>query len=55
MARSLSDLADNLSERIHKIKFKLGHDNKNSKTYETKYKDCERYLHNTNNKDNLTL
>ena len=55
MARPLSDLADNLSETIHKIKFKHGHDYKNSKTYETKYKDREHYLHNTNNKDNLML
>ena len=32
MASSLSDLANNLSEGIHKIKFKLEHDDRKCKT-----------------------
>ena len=32
MAKSLSNLADNLAEGIHKIKRKYGHDNKICKT-----------------------
>ena len=32
--RSLSNLANNLSEGLHKIKCKLGHDNKNLKHVE---------------------
>ena len=32
MASSLSNLVNNLSEEIHRIKCKLGHDNKNCET-----------------------
>lgn len=39
MASSLSSLADNLAERIHKTKHKYGHDNKNCETCDIKYKD----------------
>ena len=41
IARSLSNLVDNLAEGIHKIKCKYGHDNKKYETCEIKYKDCE--------------
>ena len=36
MTSSLSTLADNLAERIHKPKCKYGHDNKNVKNVELK-------------------
>ena len=45
MASSLSNLVINLSERLHRIKCKLEHDNKN------KYCDC--FLEYTNFKDDL--
>ena len=32
MANSLSNLVNNLSERIHRIKYKFGHDDKNCET-----------------------
>ena len=41
MASSLSNLVDNLVQRIHKIKCKYRHDEKNCETYRIKYKDCE--------------
>ena len=37
-ASSLSDLANNLSERIHKIKCKYGHDDQKCATWGIKYK-----------------
>ena len=49
---SLSDLVENFSEGIHKIKCKYWHDNKKS---EIKYKDCECYLEYTNVKDELLI
>ena len=38
MASSLSNLVNNLSEGLHKIKCKLKHDNKKFETFEIKYK-----------------
>ena len=35
MASSLSNLVNNLSERLHKFKCKLGHDDKNVKHVES--------------------
>ena len=52
MASSLSNLVDNLAEKIHKIKCKYGH-NKKHETCGIKYKDCECYLEYTNFKDDL--
>ena len=46
MASSLSNLADNLAERILKIKCKYRHDNKKCEKCGIKYKDCEYYLEN---------
>ena len=41
MTSSLLNLADNLAEGVHKIKFKDRHDNKKCETRGIKYKDCE--------------
>ena len=41
MASSLSNLAGNFAEKIHKIKCKYRHDSNKCKTYGIKYKDCE--------------
>ena len=41
MTSSLSNLVNNLSEWIHRIKCKYGHDDKNCGTSGTKYKNCE--------------
>ena len=51
MASLLLNLADNLTEEIHEIQCKYGHNNKNYKPCRTKYKDCECYLEYTNAKD----
>ena len=40
MASSLSNLANNLSEGIHRIKCKFGHDDEKSETCRIKYKYC---------------
>ena len=50
---SISNLADNLAEGIHKIKYKYGHDYKNYETFGIKYKDCEFCLEYTNFKNDL--
>ena len=44
MASSLSNLVGNLSEGIHKIKCKFGHDDKKCKTCGIKYKVCDCFL-----------
>ena len=44
MASSLSNLADNLTQGIHKIKCKYRHDNKKCEKSRIKYKDCEDHL-----------
>ena len=53
MASSLSNLVNNLSEGIHRIKCKFGHDHKNCQTCGTKYKYCDCFLEYTNFKDDL--
>ena len=44
MASSLSNLINNLSEGIHRIKCKFGHDDKKCKTYGIKYKYCDCFV-----------
>ena len=53
MASSLSNLVNNLSEGIHKIKCKFGHDDKKCETCEIKYKYCNYFLEYTNFKNDL--
>ena len=53
MASSLSNLVNNLSEGIHRIKSKFGHDNKKCETYRIKYKYCDCFLEYTIFKDDL--
>ena len=52
MVSSLSNLVNNLSEGIHRIKCKYGHDDKKCETWEVKYKYCDCFLEYTNVKDN---
>ena len=53
MASSLSNLVNNLSEVIHRIKCKFGHNNKKYETCGIKCKHCNCYLEYTNFKDDL--
>ena len=53
MANLLSNLVNNLSEGIHKIKCKLRHDDKKCETFGNKYKYCDCFLEYTNFKDDL--
>ena len=53
MASSLSNLVNNLAERIHKTKCKYVHYNEKCKTCGIKYNDCEYCLIYANLKDNL--
>ena len=53
MASSLSNLINNLSEGIHRIKWKLEPDDKKYETCGTKYKYCDCFLEYTTFKDNL--
>ena len=53
MARSLSYLANNISEGIHKIKCKHGHGDKKCETCRIKYKYCNCFLEYINFKDDL--
>ena len=53
MASSLSNLANNLSEGLHRIKCKLGHGNKKSETCGVKYKYYDCFLKYANFKDDL--
>ena len=53
LARSLSSLVNNLSEAIHKIKCKFGHDDKKCETCRIKYKYCDSFLEYMNFKDDL--
>ena len=55
MASSLSNLADNLAEAIHKIKCKYRHDNKKCETCGIKNRDCECCLKYLNIKNDLIL
>ena len=53
MASSLSNLVNNLSEGIHKIKCKYGHNNKRCQTCGITQEACEYFLEYTNFKDDL--
>ena len=53
MASSLSNLVNNLSAGIHKIKCKNGHDDNKCELYGIKYKYCDCFLEYTNFKDDL--
>ena len=53
MASSLSNLVNNLSEGIHRIKCKYGHDDKKCETCGIKYKYCDFFLEYANFKDDL--
>ena len=53
MASSLSNLVNNLSEGIHRIKCKFGHDDKKCETCGIKYKYCDFFLEYTNFKNDL--
>ena len=54
MASSLSNLVNNLSEGIHKIKYKYGHEDKNVKLAELNLNIANCFLEKTNLKDELT-
>ena len=54
MASSLSNLVNNLSDGIHSIKCKYGHDDKKCETCRIKYKYWNCFLEYTNFKDDLT-
>ena len=53
MTSSLKNLVNNLSEGIHKIKCKYGHDDKICETCAIKYKYCDCSLEYLNFKDDL--
>ena len=53
MASSLSNLVNNLSEGIHRIKCKYGYDDKKCETCGIKYKYCHSFLEYMNFKDDL--
>ena len=53
MANSLSNFVNNLSEGIHKIKCKCGHDDKKCETCRIRYKYCDCFLEYANFKDDL--
>ena len=44
---------NNLSDGLHRIKRKLGHDNEKCETYAIKYKYCDCFLQYANFKDNF--
>ena len=52
MANAFSYLVNSLSEGIHKIKCKYGHNNKKCETCRTKYKCCGCFFEYRNSKDN---
>ena len=54
MASSLSNLVNNLSEGIQRIRCKFGHDDKICETCGIKYKYCDCFLEYMNFKGNLT-
>ena len=53
MASYLSNLVNNLSQGLHRIKCKLGHDDKKYETCRIKYKYCDCFLEYANFKDDL--
>ena len=55
MENPLLNLVDNLSEGIHKIKCKYGHDDKKCETCGIKYKYCDIFVEYTNFEDDLQI
>ena len=53
MRSSLSNLVNNFSEGIHRIKCKFGHNDKKRETWGIKYKHCNCFLEYTNFKYDL--
>ena len=53
MVCSFSNLVNNLSEGLHRIKFKLGNEDKKWETCIIKYKYCNSFLEYTTFKDDL--
>ena len=53
MASSLSNLVSNLSEKIHRIKYKFGYNDKKSETSGIKYRYCNCFLEYKKFKDEL--
>ena len=53
MASLLSNLAINLADGIHEIKYKFRHDNKKCEFCGIKYKDCNYFFEYTNFEDDL--
>ena len=53
MASSLSNLVNNLSEGIYKVKYKYGHSIKKCETCRITYKICDCFLEYTNFKNDL--
>ena len=53
MASSFSNLVNNLSQQIRRIKCKFGHDNKKCETCRIKYKYCNCFLEYTKFKNKL--
>ena len=53
LANSLSNLVNNLSKGLHRIKSKLGHGDKNCETCTIKYNYCHCFLEHTSFEDNL--
>ena len=53
MARALSNLVNNISEGIHRVKCEYGHDDKKCKTSGIKYKHCYCFVEYTNLKNDL--
>ena len=53
MESSSSNLVKNLSEGIHRIKCKHGHNDKKCETFGIKYKYCDCFLEYLNTKDDL--
>ena len=53
MGSSLSKFVSNLSERIHRIKSKYGHDDKKCEICRIKYKYCDCFLEYINFKEDL--
>ena len=53
IASSLSNFVNNISERIHRIKCKFGHDDEKCETCGIKYKYCNCFLEYTNYKYDL--
>ena len=53
MVSSLSNLVNNLSQRIQKIKCKFGPDDKRCESSGIKYNYCDCFLKDTNSKDDV--